>query len=205
MRRVNFQALPIQVLQEHAHEPGVAPGRKALGHHGPDLPVRLLLGQAVQDFPGHGREVHGLAVHLDAGDLAQAQDVVDERAHALGGPADAAQVVPAFRVQLVRVVLFENLAESVDGAQGLAQVVGHGVGEGLQLPVGGLQLGRARHHPLFQFGVELDDLLPGALALGDVLERTVHGQGPVAAGDQTRSCAPSAAPRPGGARRSRSP
>src|SRR5207247_2862548 len=56
-----------------------------------------------------------------------------------------------------------------DGAEGLLEVVGGDGGEHLELIVGSLQLGSALLDPALELGVELPDLLLGALALGDVL------------------------------------
>jgi hypothetical protein len=46
--------------------------------------------------------------------------------------------------------------------------VGDGVAEGLELPIGILELGGALGHPLFERLVQVADLFLGLLALGDV-------------------------------------
>ena len=53
------------------------------------------------------------------------------------------------------------------------------VAECLQLPVGGLQVGGAVAHPLFQFGVELEDFRLRPLAFGDVAEKAHVARSPV--------------------------
>ena len=65
---------------------------------------------------------------------------------------------------------FQQMGQSVDGDVGLAQIMGQRVGEGLEFLVGLAQFGGALFHPGFKLGVELQDLLLGELALGNVTQ-----------------------------------
>ena len=62
--------------------------------------------------------------------------------------------------------LLQQAEEAVDRAEGLAQIMRHGVGYGLQLPVRRLQF----NHSPFELLVELDDFFLGLLALADILQ-----------------------------------
>ncbi len=77
---------------------------------------------------------------LGAVDAREREDAVDQLRHALGAVHDAPQVVAPHLVELVAAVLDERVAEAGDAAQRGAQIMGHGVGEGLQLAVGELEL-----------------------------------------------------------------
>lgn len=109
----------------------------------------------------------------------QFQQVVDEQAHGLRGPADPLEIVPPRLVQRPQVILQQGLAEAVDAPEGRPQVVRDGIAEGLQLLVGGLQLGCAFPDALLQFCVEPADffLRPRPLVRLEA-EGDVGGQGP---------------------------
>ena len=66
-----------------------------------------------------------------------------------------------FVVELVGIVFEHHARESVHSAKRGAQVMGDGITEGLQLLVGGEQLGGA----VLKIGIELADFLLGAPAL----------------------------------------
>jgi hypothetical protein len=63
--------------------------------------------------------------------------------HLLTGGADTPEAVLPFIVELGSIILQQNLGETVDAAQRRPQIVRHGIGEGFQLAIGMLQLGRA--------------------------------------------------------------
>ena len=90
---------------------------------------------------------------------------------------DSLRITPSLRwpssIHLVGVVLEHHARESVHGAQRGAQVVGNGITEGLQLLVGGDQLGGTG----FQIRVKLADFLLRMLALGDVEIDADHARG----------------------------
>jgi len=48
--------------------------------------------------------------------------------------------IPAFLIKFVRVVFKQHLTESCNASEGRAQVVGHGIAEGLKFPVCGFKL-----------------------------------------------------------------
>ena len=163
-----------QVLQGDAHQPLVAEGPQARGRRRRDPAVRIPLGQGRQDRGGLGAQVHGPAVQLAPAQVGELQQVLDEPAHVLGAEPDPAQAAPALRVQAVAVVLQQDVAEAVDGPERPPQVVGDGIGEGLQLLVGRGQPGGAFRHPLLELVVHPADALLGPVPGGDVLERPQH-------------------------------
>ena len=65
-------------------------------------------------------------------------------------------------------VLQQQAAVAVDAAQGRLEVMGDGIGEGLQLLVDGGQLGGPGRDALLQFGVEAQDLVLDPLAFRDI-------------------------------------
>ena len=65
----------------------------------------------------------------------------------------------------------EHAREAADVAERRAQVVRHGVGEGLELLVGRVELGGASPDALLELGVEATDLLLRPHARGDVADR----------------------------------
>ena len=95
---------------------------------------------------------------------------------------DSLQVASGVRRQVRRIFLEKDAGKPVDGAQRSPQIVGDGVGEGLQLPVGGFELARSRGD-LFD---QPDSLEPGSherrvlldphllIAAEDRGERTAH-------------------------------
>ena len=65
----------------------------------------------------------------------EAKQVLDQTVHACGGGADARQVLAAVLIESLRAVLQQHVAEAVDGEQRGAQIVRHGIGEGLELAI----------------------------------------------------------------------
>lgn len=95
-----------------------------------DDPIWIHLLEFCAKAAGNAAEIDFFSVHVAAGDAAEGEQVVDQLAHALGGGADAAQVVLACGIELIFAVFEEGLAEAVDAAQGGAEVMGYGVAEG---------------------------------------------------------------------------
>ena len=94
-------------------------------------------------------KIHGCPLELDPAQTRQVQQLVDQRAHALGGGTDAPQRIPRRLAEFAGAVDLERLAEPVDGTQRRAKVVRHGVAEGLEFAIRTLQLGG----PLAEFDV----------------------------------------------------
>ena len=92
------------------------------------------------------------------------EQIVDQQAHLPGVLADPLEVAPRLPVQAGGMFRHKDLAEAVDGPQGGAQVVGDGIGETLQLLVGGLQLSRAHDDAFLQLTLESPEFVIGPLA-----------------------------------------
>ena len=166
-----------EIDQQDLEELGIAADDEARGQAHVDLARRVRRAQVVEDVPGDLGQVDRLGRHHGARHARQLQKVVDELGHALGGGADAPQVVLRGLVEDVAVVLGERQAEAVEGAQRRAQVVRDGVAERFQLPVGLRQLLGARGDAPLEVGVHLRKRRLGgqtgavrAQALGHVLD-----------------------------------
>jgi hypothetical protein len=122
------------------------------------------------DIPGHGGQVGGPAVELGAADARQFEQIVDQLRHARRGGAHAGEIAASGFVKLGGVVFLEHAREAVDGAQGRAQVEGHGVGKRFELVVRCLQLRGAVAHTVLQLDVQVRQILGRLPALGDVVE-----------------------------------
>ena len=118
--------------------------------------VPLLDGYSWESVPN--ARPRPLALEHRPADARQAEQVVDELGHALAGRPHAVKGAPAVVAERGGVVLEQHLAESVDGAQRTAQVVRDGVGERLELAVGGLELGGPLAHAPLEVRVEGHEL-----------------------------------------------
>jgi hypothetical protein len=121
-----------------------------------------------QDVGGQRGQIHVLEAHLGARDAREHEQIVDESPHAPSRLANPAAIVERALVELVGVVLDQRLGETINGAQGGAQIVRHRVGEAFQFAVGGAQLGGSLFHALFELLVERAQGLLHAAAGGDV-------------------------------------
>ncbi len=72
------------------------------------------------------------AAYFGTSDTGELKQSVDELPHALHSIANTANIVPSSLVNGLLVVLFERKGEAIDGAKRRAQVVRHGVAEGLE-------------------------------------------------------------------------
>jgi hypothetical protein len=104
------------------------------------LPFRLRFHEHIRNLSGKPAQVYLFAFHLRAGHAGQVQQIVNEPAHPLRSGDYPLKGIPAFSVEFVRVVFKQRLAESCNAPEGRAQVMGHGIAEGLKLPVGGFEL-----------------------------------------------------------------
>src|SRR5690606_26790537 len=66
------------------------------------------------------------------------EQTVDQLAHAAAAENDLIQVAAGFSLEVLAVILRQGLAEPAHGAKRRAQIVGDGIGDALQLLVGGL-------------------------------------------------------------------
>src|SRR3546814_1187342 len=94
----------------------------------------------------------------------------DQVVHASGGLAQARQVVAAGVVDLVRIGLAEQAAESLDRPQRRAQVVGDAVSERLELLVGVREFARAQRDAGLEGAVERLLARVRQYPFGDVLD-----------------------------------
>lgn len=104
-----------------------------------------------------------------AGAPRKRQQTVEQLAHVATGDANPLQVAPSVRTDGRPQVLLEGLGESAHRSQRRAQVVRHGVGEGVELLVCGGQLGGPTFDPVLEVGIEPANLLFGLPLHGDVL------------------------------------
>ena len=102
---------------------GIAFGLRQLAAAEFDLALRLG-GQQVRGHPpGQGLHVHRLDLQLPAPQAREAQQIVDQLAHALGVVAHHLQQPPALVIELVAVGLEQLVAEAIHGPQRGAQIV----------------------------------------------------------------------------------
>ena len=85
------------------------------------------------------------------------------------------QIVLAFRVEFVRVILEQRLAETIDVAQRRAQIVRDRIREGFKFFVGSLKLRGAIGHAVLEFFIETPNLVFCLLALSDVVVDLENG------------------------------
>ena len=88
-------------------------------------------------------------MHLAPAKPGKGEQVIDELAHAYGVLAHDSQHAQALLIKLVAIGQHDLAGEAIHGAQGRPQVMGDGVGEGLKLLIGGLELGGALRDAFF--------------------------------------------------------
>ena len=123
-----------------------------------------------------GGDVDGLAGKFGTGDAGELEKSIDELSHALGAGTNALDVIAACDADRIGIVLRKGEGEAVDGAKRSAQIVGDGVGEGLQFAIGRFELRGTLTHAIFKRcvqgqdlgGVLLDQDTGGGEALGDI-------------------------------------
>ena len=94
--------------------------------------------------------VNVLGVDVGLGHPRQMGKAVEHGVHVLRGSLDAPGVAAARIAERVAVLLGQDFREPADGPERGAQVVGGGVGEGAQVPVGHLEVSGALPHLPFQ-------------------------------------------------------
>lgn len=108
--------------------------------------------------------VEGGDIHLGPTHAGKREQIVDEAAHAASGVGDDGKVAGGFFVEGSAGVFGEQGGEAVDVAEGCAEVVRDGVGEGFELLVGDFEAGVLE----LEVAVEFADFGVGAFAFGDV-------------------------------------
>jgi hypothetical protein len=86
------------------------------------------------------------------------QQRIDQQPHPANSVFDALQMLSCFHRHHRAKVIHQDPGITGDVAEWGTQVMGNGVGKGLQFVVGGLQLLGTLCYPLFQVFVELADL-----------------------------------------------
>jgi hypothetical protein len=116
------------------------------------------------------RQIDRLLPKGAARNIREFQEVVDQVSHPFRRLLDGAQRHPALVVQPVGVVL-EEVAEPLDRGERAAQVVGDGVAERLELPVGSLGL---RQGPIALGGPEREVLVEEQQAGQDLGQQRIR-------------------------------
>ena len=142
-RLVNFQALPRRLTRTTRRSTASASARRPGATHALDRAVGFRGAQFGEDFLRHGGHVDGHELHVLTPDTREAEQVVDQRRHALGRLAHPPQMLDVFLGEPGRPIFEDHRAEAVDRPQRRTQVVRDRVGEGLELLVRRLQLGGA--------------------------------------------------------------
>ena len=97
-----------------------------------------VIAQIIPDVCRYLAQIDSGAREVALGNAGKVQEVVDQRAHVLGGPADTAQIIAACFIQLVGIIFIQNLAKPIHAPERRAKVMGHGVAECFQLAIGRL-------------------------------------------------------------------
>src|SRR5712691_5303593 len=101
-------------------------------------------------------------------DFREGEQVVDQLRHPHAAGRHALEVSPGFRVELGRVMLYQELHETVDRPERRPQVVRDAVGEGLQLRVGRLEIRRSLGDATLEIGVQPPNLRFDLVPFADV-------------------------------------
>ena len=138
---VNFQALPRSSWRMRRTSTRVGLGGRGRARR-PRRPCRegLLGGDLLADLLREGAQVDACAAPARDATRGEPDEFVHEAGQRLRGGAHPPQIVRALRRQPLALVFDDHGAEAVDRAQRSAHVVGHGVGQRLQLTGGGLEL-----------------------------------------------------------------
>src|SRR4051812_9235512 len=120
-------------------------------------------GMIHEGFHSDGDELQFRAAHLG-----ECEQVVDKVAHLFGGTGNNVEQFPIFRIEFGAGGASEHFRKTINVPERGAQIVRNGIAESLQFFISGLELDSALENAILEFGVELANLLLGALALGDV-------------------------------------
>ena len=124
-----------QILERRPKQAGITGRRQGIldrPRHG-----AMLVGsrQSFRNSARQRRHVNPHAVHLRPSHARQRQQIIDQLSHPLGGFPDVLQVLSTLIIELLRAVFDQRLAETVDAAQWRAQIMSHGITEGLELVI----------------------------------------------------------------------
>ena len=124
-----------QVVQYFADKVGVGHGTGGLLDREADAAARVLALEFGGDGGCLGTEIDRLEIDRCPGDARQVQQVVENVSHVLAGGLDPLSVGAAILTEGIGVILHQGGAEPGQRAQRRPQIVGEGVGEGLQVLV----------------------------------------------------------------------
>lgn len=127
-----------KILQGYAEEPRIAGSQQIGLDVDGDVAAGFLFEEAGGDGLGKLTDVEGIAHDLGSGDAGKLKECVNERSHALDPITNTADIVPPGVVDDPGIVFFERETESVDRAQGSAEVVRDRIAEGLEFAIDGL-------------------------------------------------------------------
>ena len=127
-----------KIFQGYAQESGIAVSLQVGLDVDGDVAAGFLFEEAGGDGLGKLTDVEGIVHDLGSGDAGKLKQCVNERSHALDRITHAADIVPSRVVDDPGVVFFQRETESVDRAQGSAEVVRDRIAEGLEFAIDGL-------------------------------------------------------------------
>jgi hypothetical protein len=131
-----------QVGEYDLHEAGVALHRGELADQPPDQSVPHINTEFLESIVYQRGKWRGTGVHFLTPQLSQIQQIIHQPPHVLGTFLNPAEIVLRFGVETRPGVLHQDPGEAIDLAQRGPEIVGHRIGEGLQLPVRRSELGR---------------------------------------------------------------
>src|SRR5579859_1447434 len=149
--RTEFDRIPKQVFKRHAGEARIRKdGKSGLNDDGNVATLAVLL-----QFCGHRlcqlADAEALPGDLSTRNARQAQQCIDQLAHALHAAAHTPNVISSYVIDGLCVVFLQGQAEAIDGAQRSTQIVRDGVTESLELTVNAFQLSRSQANAILQF------------------------------------------------------
>ena len=159
-----FDGIAEEVGENLLDEAGVAHDGRQRGDTPFDLAV-LGLGSEILKNGGDKRSQRDfLKIENVAANARKLEQIVNQAAHALDGAANAMDVFLSVGPELRTPGFEENPGKAIDVAKGSTKVVGHGIAEGFEFAVRGLEFGRALADALLELFVEAADLLVDAFA-----------------------------------------
>ena len=96
--------------------------------------------------------------------IGEGEKICDQLIHPDGAVHDEFEKPHGLSIEFFTMVLVDDLREAPDGSHGRAEVVGNGIGEGFELPVGLFQLPRPLADPRLELFVRAADGFLGFLA-----------------------------------------
>ncbi len=156
----------------------VSPARGELRHLQRQAAIRIGGLELLPDLPEQSRHVQRCRRQLRPAQPGEVQEVVDELAHHPDVVPDDVELADDFGIEFIGVLREDHPAVPVDGPERGAQVVGNGIAETLQFPVGGLELPRSLLQGFLRL-LDLGDVPDGHGAADDLPLGVEDGRGAV--------------------------